>query len=89
MVSSKIDLLLSDFQPRPSLTTTVTEITKPRFPVIDAHNHLGDAFIPLDEDDFRSRPVSELLATMDASGVQAMIDLDGQSGDALKRELAR
>ena len=89
MVSSKLDLLLSDFQPRPMLTTTVTEITQPRFPVIDAHNHLGTAFIPWEEDDFRARPVTELLATMDASGVQAMIDLDGQFGDKLKHELAR
>lgn len=89
MVSNKLDLLLSDFQPRPALTTTVTEITKPRFPVIDAHNHLGYAFFPEEDDDFRSRPVTELLATMDASGVQAMINLDGQSGDALKRQLER
>jgi predicted TIM-barrel fold metal-dependent hydrolase len=89
VVSNKLDLLLSDFQPRPSLTTTVTEITKPRFPVIDAHNHLGDAFIPLQEDDFRKRPVTELLETMDASGVQAMIDLDGKFGEGLKQELAR
>ena len=88
MVSNKLDLLLSDFAPRPMLTTTVTEITKPRFAVIDAHNHLGDAFIPLEEDDFRRRPVSELLETMDASGVQAMIDTGKTQRVALPQQVA-
>ncbi len=64
------------------------EIDKPRFPVIDAHNHLGDAFLTW-SDDWLSRPVSELIATMDASGVQAMINLDGRWGDRLQAELAR
>lgn len=87
MVSSKLDLLLSDFQPQPSLTTTVTEVTKPRFAVIDVHNHLGDAFGDLTES-WLARPATDLLEIMDASGVQAMIDLDGQFGEKLTRELA-
>ncbi|MCA9861484.1 MAG: hypothetical protein KC432_00625, partial [Thermomicrobiales bacterium] len=63
MVSSKLDLLLSDFEPRPALTTTVTEVTTPRFPVIDVHNHLGDAFGDLSES-WLMRPATDLLEIM-------------------------
>lgn len=84
----KLDLLLSEFEPRSMMHTAVNEIDKPRFPVIDAHNHLGDAFLTW-SDDWLERPVSELIATMDESGVQAMIDLDGRWGDRLQAELAR
>jgi len=32
---------LTDFRPKSKLVTKVTEVLRPRFPVIDAHNHLG------------------------------------------------
>jgi predicted TIM-barrel fold metal-dependent hydrolase len=83
-----MDLLLRDYEPRPMMTVEAHEVLQPRFPVIDAHNHLGDAFISWD-DDWLSRPVTELLATMDESGVQAMVDLDGRWGDRLRAEIAR
>ncbi len=35
-------MLLTEYRPRPALTTKVTTIAKPRFPVIDAHNHLAE-----------------------------------------------
>ena len=41
---SGVTMLLTDFQPRPALVTKTTVVTKPRFPVIDAHNHLGEPF---------------------------------------------
>ena len=37
-------MLLSDFHPRPMLVTRASTIERPRFPVIDAHNHLGELF---------------------------------------------
>jgi hypothetical protein len=70
------------------LTTEAHEVLRPRFPVIDAHNHLGDAFLTW-SDDWLSRPVSQLIATMDESGVRAIVDLDGRWGDLLRAELAR
>ena len=38
------DLRLADFRPRSSLRVPVHEVRRPKFPVIDAHNHLGSAF---------------------------------------------
>jgi len=37
-------LLLEEFAPRPELLLPATEVTRPRFPVVDAHNHLGAEF---------------------------------------------
>ncbi len=75
---------LRDFHPRSMLTTKQTKIEHPRFPVIDAHNHLGPGFGGWD-----SRPVEELLAALDRAGVQKYVDLDGGWGeDILDRHLA-
>src|ERR687893_191603 len=70
------------------LTVEAHEVLQPRFPVIDAPNHLGDAFLTW-TDDWLSRPVSQLIATMDEAGVHAIVDLDGRWGDLLRAELAR
>lgn len=69
------DIYLSEFKPEPTLVNKVTKIKKPKFPIIDAHNHLeivGDYWL--------KHPVSELLDVMDASNVEAIVDLDGAWG---------
>jgi predicted TIM-barrel fold metal-dependent hydrolase len=71
------DLRLHEFQPNPQLVTQSTLIEKPRFPVIDAHNHLGGAF----ESIWASRSVSELLDLLDEANVRAYVDLDGGWGE--------
>jgi hypothetical protein len=38
------ELLLREYVPRPRLVVKETRIERPRFPVFDAHNHLGPAF---------------------------------------------
>jgi predicted TIM-barrel fold metal-dependent hydrolase len=83
-----VDLPLREFEPRPMVQVEAHEVLRPRFPVIDAHNHLGDAFLTW-SDDWLSQPVSQLLDTMDESGVRAIVDLDGRWGDRLRAELAR
>src|SRR5919106_6773643 len=70
------------------LVTEAHEVSQPRFPVIDAHNHLGDAFLTWN-DEFLTQPVSQLIETMDESGVRAIVDLDGRWGDRLRAEFAR
>ncbi|MBN1284846.1 MAG: amidohydrolase family protein [Anaerolineae bacterium] len=71
------ELLLRDYRPRPKLVTKTTLIEKPRFPVIDAHNHLGESF----GGGWCNRPVSELLDQLDKAGVRAYVDLDGAWGE--------
>ncbi len=71
------DLYLKDFRPRPRLVVRETPIVKPRFPVIDAHNHLGEPF----GGGWDKRPVPELLDVLDESGVRLLVDLDGGWGE--------
>jgi predicted TIM-barrel fold metal-dependent hydrolase len=72
-------MLLSEYRPRPALQTKVTPITQPRFPVIDAHNHLAEPF----GGGWDKRPVAELLDQLDEANVDMYIDLDGGWGEAL------
>lgn len=68
---------LTAYCPRPALTTKVTPITKPRFAVIDAHNHLAEPF----GGGWDKRPLAELLAALDQAEVRVYVDLDGGWGE--------
>ncbi len=68
---------LEDFRPRPMLVTHQTQIDRPRFPVIDAHDHLGPEF----GHDWINRPLSELLDALNQAGVVGYVDLDGGWGE--------
>jgi len=77
-------MLLQDYRPRPMLTRTHAIVERPRFAVIDAHNHLGAGFGGWD-----TRPVAHLLEVLDSVGVHKYVDLDGGWGEAiLDRHLA-
>ena len=78
---SNADMKLNEFQPIPRLVVKTTHIDKPRFPVIDAHNHLGEFGGGWDK-----RPVSELLDTLDEASVQVYVDLDGGWGENILHE---
>jgi predicted TIM-barrel fold metal-dependent hydrolase len=79
------DLVLADFRPRRALRVVAHEVSRPRFPVIDAHNHLGSAF----GGDWPTRPPAELAAVLDVSGIETIVDLDGGQGEALSAEIER
>jgi predicted TIM-barrel fold metal-dependent hydrolase len=79
------DLRLADFRPRTSLRVPAHEVRRPRFPAIDAHNHLGSPF----GGDWVRRPPAELVATLDEAGVEMVVDLDGGQGNALTAEIDR
>lgn len=84
------DLYLHEFTPRSSLTTPVTSIAQPRFPVIDAHNHLGHLLPGVSfAGEWPNRPVEELVTELDEAGVHAVVDLDGGFGEQLRHEIAR
>lgn len=78
-------LALADYRPRQALRTAEHRVPRPRFPVVDAHNHLGAPF----GGDWADRTADELAATMDEAGVERLVDLDGGWGDALRREVER
>src|SRR5208337_4526722 len=72
MVSAKaeVDIRLSDFAPLAQLKVPASVIDKPRFPVIDFHNHL-DAQSP-----------QAVLRVMDACGVEKVVNITMLTGDA-------
>ena len=77
-------MLLRDYCPKSALQTKTTSISRPRFPVIDAHNHLSGMF----GGDWDQRPVPVLLDLLDEAGVQVYVDLDGGWGeDVLQQHL--
>lgn len=71
-------LHLRDFRPVSRLEPRGKERLTPRFPVIDAHNHL-----------YHEPDIDDLLRRMDAFGIQMIIDLDGIPGGGLERQIQR
>jgi predicted TIM-barrel fold metal-dependent hydrolase len=70
-------MLLENFRPQSKLVTKTTLINKPKFPVVDAHNHLADPF----GGGWDQKPLSELLDLLDEAGVTHYVDLDGSWGE--------
>ena len=70
-------MLLDNYRPKPCLVTKSTRVLKPRFPVIDAHNHLGEEF----GGGWIHRPVQELIDVLDEAGIRMYVDLDGGWGE--------
>lgn len=70
-------MLLESFQPISRLITKETVVSQPRYPVIDAHNHLGEKFGA----GWINKPVSELVEVLDQAQVRLLVDLDGGWGE--------
>jgi predicted TIM-barrel fold metal-dependent hydrolase len=71
------DLKLTDWQPQSQLVVKETKIIKPRYPVIDMHNHLRDL-----------GKAAYYMEEMDKAGVRICVGLDGLSAnDAYKEHL--
>jgi predicted TIM-barrel fold metal-dependent hydrolase len=88
------DLLLRDYAPRSAIVTAESVVERPRYPAIDAHNHLGfrtDAFgEAIAEGGMGAREdADELVGIMDECGIRAMANLTGRWGDDLKALLER
>jgi predicted TIM-barrel fold metal-dependent hydrolase len=79
------DLRLVDFRPVRQLRVPEHRVERPRFPVVDAHNHLGAAFSA----GWHERPISELLAAFDEAGVETVIDLDVEQRVGLAERIER
>lgn len=66
---AEVDLRLSDFHPRSMLLAPVHEVLRPKFPVIDYHNHL-DAQEP-----------REVLRVMDECGIERIVNITMHTGE--------
>ena len=72
-------MLLKDFKPQSKLVTKTTLVNKPRFPVVDAHNHLAEPF----GGGWDYKPISQLLDRLDEAGITHYVDLDGGWGEEI------
>ena len=72
-------MLLENFRPKSQLVTRTTLVDKPRFPVIDAHNHLGAPF----GGGWDKKPLRELLDVLDEANVTHYVDLYGGWGEEI------
>ena len=70
-------MLLENFRPQSKLVTKTTLVNKPKFPVIDAHNHLREPF----GGGWDKKPLPELIDLLDKAGVTHYVDLDGGWGE--------
>ena len=80
-------LPLRRYRPRSMIRAPQNEIARARVPAIDAHNHLGRWLS--DEGGWVVADVDELLGSLDASNVAAIVNLDGRWGDELEANLDR
>ena len=76
-------MLLENYRPQTKLVVKQTLLTRARYPVIDAHNHLAEFGGHWDQ-----RPVNGLIDQLDQAGIIHYVDLDGGWGeDLLNRHL--
>lgn len=80
-------LPLTQWQPRGSLRAAATDVPRSAVPCIDIHNHLGHWLSP--DGGWMIADVAELIAVMDASNVESVVNLDGMWGDELSANLDR
>jgi predicted TIM-barrel fold metal-dependent hydrolase len=72
-------MLLKNFHPQSKLVTRTTHVDGPRFPVVDAHNHLAEPF----GGGWDHKSLAELLDRLDEAGVTHYVDLDGGWGEEI------
>ncbi len=72
-------MLLEDYRPRPAVVAPTTEVNVPRYPAVDAHNHLGTPF----GGGWDKRPVAQLLDLLDEAQIRMYVDLDGGWGEEI------
>ena len=77
------DMKLRDWEPKSMMVTKTTLVDRPKYPVVDVHNHLGGG-----KERLTPAVVSRYLKEMDAAGVQTVVNLDGNWDDRLKETIA-
>ncbi|HUU29629.1 MAG TPA: amidohydrolase family protein [archaeon] len=78
LAQASADLKLLDWRPKSQLVVKETKILRPKFPVIDIHNHLR-----------RLESTKQYLEEMDKAGVWKCVSLDGLSKDERYKEHLR
>lgn len=72
-------MLLENYHPRSKLVTRSTRVERPKYPVVDAHNHLAEPF----GGGWDKKPLRELIDLLDEANVVHYVDLDGGWGEEI------
>ena len=79
------ELLLSEYDPVSRLSVAKHEVLLPRFPVFDAHIHIGA--LEMGDDSYAQLDIDQMINSLKESGVTGVIDLKMFWGDPLKKHL--
>lgn len=80
------NLPLIEWQPVTQLRVPSTSVLRTSVPAVDVHNHLGRW---LSDGEWMIDDVDALLATMDATGIETVVNLDGMWGDEVSANVKR
>ena len=75
------NLLLRDWRPKSQLVVRETRVLRPKFPVIDIHNHLSRAIT-----DPSLGGIEKIIEEMDNAGVIKCVSLDARSAENFYKE---
>ena len=77
-------IYIEDFQPRSELVVPQHLVPRARFPVVDAHNHITHP-----GSSWEKRDMDHVIGELDFLNVASVVNLSGETGDVLKRNLER
>ena len=80
-------LPLAAWQPQQQVRVPSTDVDRPAFPVVDAHNHLGRWLTG--DGGWMISDVEALVRMLDDCGVRTVVNLDGRWGEELTANLDR
>lgn len=75
-------IFIEDFEPRSELVVPEHHIARAKFPVVDAHNHVTYPGFG-----WEGRDMKEILDELDFLNVATVVNLSGETGDVLKRNI--
>lgn len=70
-------MLLQNYRPKSQLVTKTTLVDRPKFPAIDAHNHLGT----FGGNAIKTATIDQVCDELDKVGITHYVDLDGGWGE--------
>ncbi len=77
-------IYIEDFLPRSELVVPEHKIPRAKFPVVDAHNHVTYPHFG-----WEKRDMAEIICELDFLNVATVVNLSGETGDVLKRNLEK
>jgi predicted TIM-barrel fold metal-dependent hydrolase len=77
-------IYIEDFQPRSELVVPQHKVPRAKFPVVDAHNHISYPGFG-----WEKRDMAQIVGELDFLNVATVVNLSGETGDVLKRNLEK